>query len=195
MNLTELKQKPIAELLDMAEAHMRKLIAGVPDGTYSGTATILSQEYQTIYEPIRDASGRIYKAYAGSSNDRYNIWRMPDGKWRHDVVSTFNAHQKGYQEERPHPAAKKVLSLCQNDMIAVERNGGPREIMRVIKFTQNGQVALVQHNEAGKLAERNKSVNDSLQIINPTPSGLKAMKARQVRIDPLGRVFDPGPRD
>ena len=30
----------IAELLDMAEAHMRKLIAAVPDGTYSGTAIL-----------------------------------------------------------------------------------------------------------------------------------------------------------
>lgn len=144
---------------------------------------------------IRDASGRVYKGYTGSSNDRYNIWRMPDGSWRHDVVSTFNAHQKGYQEVRLHPAAKKILSLCQNDMIAVERKGGPREIMRVVKFTQNGQMTLVPHNEAGKLADRNKNQDDPLQIINPTPSGLKAMKARQVRIDPLGRVFDPGPRE
>ena len=33
-------QDCIAELLDMAEAHMRKLIAEVPDGTYSGTAVL-----------------------------------------------------------------------------------------------------------------------------------------------------------
>ncbi len=145
--------------------------------------------------PIRDASGRAYKAYSGFSNDRYNVWRMPDGSWRHDVVSTFNAHQRDYQEERPHPAAKKVLSLRQNDMIAVERKDGPREIMRVIKFTQNGQITLVPHNEAGKLADRNKSQTDPLQIISPTASGLRNMKARQVRIDPLGRVFDPGPRE
>ena len=95
------------------------------------------------------------------------------------MISTFNAHQKGYQENRPHPAAKKVLSLCQNDMIAVERKGGPREIMRVVKFTQNGQITLVQHHEAGRLADRNKSTDDPLQLISPTPSGLKAMKARQ----------------
>lgn len=33
-------QECIAELLDMAEAHMRHLIAAVPDGTYSGTAIL-----------------------------------------------------------------------------------------------------------------------------------------------------------
>ncbi|MBB5374416.1 caprolactamase subunit beta [Acidocella aromatica] len=35
-----LVQDCIAELLDMAEAHMRKLIAAVPDGTYTGTAIL-----------------------------------------------------------------------------------------------------------------------------------------------------------
>lgn len=33
-------QDCVAELLDMAEAHMRKLISEVPDGTYSGTAIL-----------------------------------------------------------------------------------------------------------------------------------------------------------
>ncbi len=36
----QMVQDCIAELLDMAELHMRKLIAAVPDGTYSGTAVL-----------------------------------------------------------------------------------------------------------------------------------------------------------
>jgi N-methylhydantoinase B len=36
----ETVQECIAELLDMAEAHMRKLIEAVPDGTYNGTAIL-----------------------------------------------------------------------------------------------------------------------------------------------------------
>ena len=36
----ETVQDCIAELLDMAEAHMRKLISEVPDGTYTGTAIL-----------------------------------------------------------------------------------------------------------------------------------------------------------
>ncbi len=36
----EVVQDCIAELLNMAEQHMRRLISGVPDGTYSGTAIL-----------------------------------------------------------------------------------------------------------------------------------------------------------
>lgn len=144
---------------------------------------------------IRDKNGRPYKGYAGSSNDRYNVWHLPDGKWEHRVIQTFDAHKPYFIEDRPHPAAKKIMCLRQNDLIAVERGGIPIEIMRVVKFTLNGQITLAPDNEGGKLADRHKNPNDRLQIINPTVSGLKKMKARQIRIDPLGRVFDPGPRD
>ena len=32
------------------------------------------------------------------------------------------------------------------------------------------------------------------RFFSPTAGGLKKLRARQVRIDPLGRIFDPGPR-
>ncbi|REF69742.1 type II CRISPR RNA-guided endonuclease Cas9 [Paracoccus versutus] len=147
--------------------------------------------------PIHDREGKPYKSYAGASNDRYNVWRMPDASWRHDVVSTFNAHRSDYRDLRPHPAAKKVLSLRQNDMIAVERNGGLREIMRVVKFNQAGRLTLCPPNEGGKLQNRDAAPNDAdpFKYTYLSPSSLKNAKARQVRIDPLGRVFDPGPRE
>ncbi|MCM8730903.1 type II CRISPR RNA-guided endonuclease Cas9 [Hephaestia sp. GCM10023244] len=155
--------------------------------------------------PIRDATGRAYKGYQGDSNALYTVWRLPDGKWvthwtdadgiaRSGIVSTFDYHQKDYVEHRPHPAAKKVLMLRQNDLIAIERDGGPREIMRVQKYGQNGQVFLIAHNEAGKMAERDKNPDDPFKFYGPGASALQKMKARQVRIDPLGRIFDPGPR-
>jgi CRISPR-associated endonuclease Csn1 len=152
--------------------------------------------------PIKDRNGRIYKGYKGDSNYRYDVWELPDGKWvtswtdrngilRSSVVSMFDAHQPDRQT-RPHPAAKKVLSLYQGDTIAIERASGVREIMRVTQFWQNGQVRLVAHNEAGKLEERNKSPNDPYKNFSPTCGGLQKVKARQVRIDEIGRVLDPG---
>jgi CRISPR-associated endonuclease Csn1 len=145
--------------------------------------------------PIRDRDGNAYKAYKGGSNARYNVWSLPDGAWRAYVVQMFEAHQPGHQDARPHPAAKKILCLRQNDLVAVERDGGPREILRVVKFTQNGQMTLVGHTEAGALAERDKNPNDPFKLSSPTVAGLKKMKIRQVYVDPVGRVFDPGPRD
>ncbi len=147
--------------------------------------------------PIRDRSGRAYKAYKGDANARFDVWRLPNGKWTADIVSMFDAHQRDQRDRRPHPAAKKVLSLRQNDMLAIERDGGPPQIVRVVKFSTNGTIALAPHNEGGALKARDAASNDldPFKYILSSASGLKKLKARQVRIDPLGRVFDPGPRE
>lgn len=146
--------------------------------------------------PIRDKTGRAYKAYKGDSNARYDVWRLPNGKWTHDIVSMFDAHQPDQADRRPHPAAKKMMSLRQNDMLAIERDGGAPEIVRVVKFSTIGQITLAPANEAGALKARDavpKDV-DPFKYIYATGGSLKKLKARQVRIDPLGRIFDPGPR-
>jgi CRISPR-associated endonuclease Csn1 len=146
--------------------------------------------------PVKDKNGRAYKAYKGDSNARFDVWRLPDGKWVSDIVSTFDAHQPDQAHRRPHPAAKKVLSLRQNDMIAIERDGGAREIVRVVKFSTKGSLQLAHSTEAGALKARDASAQDvdPFKYINSSAGGLKRLDARQVRIDPLGRIFDPGPR-
>ena len=154
--------------------------------------------------PVRDRHGQAYKGYKGDSNYRYDVWEMPDGKWvthwrdRDDVaqsgiVSMFDAHQPG-NEPRPHPAARKVLSLHQDDLLMLEPEGGERRLMRVVKFGQNGQITLAAPNEAGDLKRRDAAANDDdpFKYMAPTASGLKKARARQVGIDEIGRVSDPG---
>jgi CRISPR-associated endonuclease Csn1 len=162
------------------------------DGAFTGIRHVRVREVLNVI-PIRDASGRAYKAYKGSSNAVFEVWQMPDGKWKSVTVSTFDAHQAERADTRPHPAAKKVLSLKQNDLVAIERNGGPREIM-LVKQIWPTQVSLVGHLEAGKLDDRNKSPDDPFKFFSPAAGGLKKIKARQIRVDELGRIFDPGPR-
>lgn len=146
--------------------------------------------------PIKDKSGRVYKAYKGDSNARFDVWRMPDGKWVSDIVSMFDAHQPDQADRRPHPAAKKMLSLRQNDMLAIEREGEAIRMVRVVKFSSNGDMVLADANEAGSLKARDAADNDidPFRYVYAKASTLKKMKARQVRIDPLGRIFDPGLR-
>lgn len=154
--------------------------------------------------PIRDADGRAYKGYKGDSNYRYDVWEMPDGKWvtnwrdrdgvaRSSVISMFDAHQP-VEVPRPHPAARRVLSLHQDDIIAIEPAGGERRLMRVVKFGQNGQVTLAQPNEAGDLKRRDETSNDidPFKYLSPTAGGLKKARARKVGVDETGRVRDPG---
>ncbi|MFZ2997153.1 type II CRISPR RNA-guided endonuclease Cas9 [Sphingobium sp.] len=146
--------------------------------------------------PIRDQNGRIYKGYKGDSNYRYDVWEMKDGAWQAEVVSTFDAHQPGWASaiRAANPTARKVLSLHQNDLLAIERDGEERTLMRVVKFRQNGQVTLAPPQEAGDLKRRDAIAvdEDPFKYVAVMASSLKKAKARQVRIDEIGRVLDPG---
>ena len=148
----------------------------------------------TVIE-IRDRKGRPYKGYKGDSNYRYDVWEMPDGKWQAEVVSTFDAHRPGWMSKirGECPTARKVLSLHQHDLVAIDQPEG-RRLMRVVKFGQSGQITLVEPQEAGDLKRRDAIPNDQdpFKYMAPTASGLKKLQARQVRIDELGRVLDPG---
>ncbi len=148
----------------------------------------------TVIE-IRDRKGRPYKGYKGDSNYRYDVWEMPDGRWQAEVVSTFDAHQAGWISKirTDCPTARKILSLHQHDLVAIDQAEG-RRLMRVVKFGQNGQITLVEPQEAGDLKRRDATPNDQdpFKYMAPTAGGLKKLLARQVRIDELGRVQDPG---
>jgi CRISPR-associated endonuclease Csn1 len=164
------------------------------DGPYKGIRRVRLTEALNVI-PIHDKEGKVYKGYLGDANSRFNVWRMPDGKWVASVISTFETHQKGYVEPRPHPAAKKVLSLTQNDLVAIEKEPGVLKIWRVQKFGQNGQIFFIAHNEAGNMPQRDKDGRDPFKFWGPSAGALKKMKARQIRLDELGRIFDPGPRE
>jgi CRISPR-associated endonuclease Csn1 len=142
---------------------------------------------------IRNKQGRAYKGYKGDSNYRYDVWELKDGKWVAEVVSMFDAHQPGWSStiRRDNPTAKKMLRLHRDDMLAVERNGAA-ELVRVVKFSEK-QLALAAPHESGPLKARAADKDDPFNYLYPSPNTLKAWKARQVRIDELGRVLDPGP--
>jgi CRISPR-associated endonuclease Csn1 len=162
---------------------------------FRGIRRLRVQEPLTVIE-IRDKTGKPYKGYKGDSNYRYDVWEMPDGKWLPEVVSMFDAHRSDWISaiRKANPTARKVLKLHQDDLLAIERDGDAPKLMRVVKFGQNGQITLAEPQEAGDLKRRDAEGNekDPFKYSAPTAGGLKKVKARQVRIDELGRVLDPG---
>ncbi|MBD0413593.1 type II CRISPR RNA-guided endonuclease Cas9 [Oryzicola mucosus] len=154
-------------------------------------------ETETII-PIKDKDGKVYKGYLGGGNYRFDVWQLPDGRWDADVISMFEAHQPGYVSKirQDHHNPKKVMSLQIGDMVAYEHpESGERVIARVRKFDQrNKQIYLDPHNEGGRLDDRHKDEADPFRSFSKRPNALKAIKARQVRVDEIGRVWDPGPR-
>ena len=105
----------------------------------------------------------------------------------------FEAHQPGWTSriKAGCPTARKVLRLHKDDILAIE-TGGERRLMKVLQLWQNGQVTLVAPNEGGDLRARSRNADDPFEYTSPTAGGLKKLKARQVRVDEAGRVFDPG---
>ena len=144
---------------------------------------------------IRDSHGRPYKGYKGDSNYRYDVWELRDGKWVAEVVSMFDAHQPDWFSavRRDNPTARKMLRMHRDDMLAINRNG-ETELMRVVNFSEK-QLALAAPHEGGALKSRAADKDDPFNYLYPSSNALKGWNARQIRVDELGRVLDPGRRD
>jgi CRISPR-associated endonuclease Csn1 len=163
-------------------------------GPYQGLRHVRISERLNVI-PIADKRGILYKAFKGDANFRFDVWQVVDGTWRADVVSMFDAHQTDYQSaiKAGFPTARKVLRIYKDDLLAIEPDGG-REIVRVVKFSMNGSIQLAHHNEGGSLKARDAATDDYFKYINTSAGGLRRLRARKVRVDELGRIFDPGIR-
>lgn len=161
------------------------------DNPYFGVRRVRLEE--TLQEKARvevsDQEGRPYKAYKGDSNHCYEIWRLPDGKIKPQVVTTFEAHQSG-AEKKPHPAAKRLMRIFKRDMVTLERDG-ETIVGYVQKMKQNGSIFVAPHTEANADA-RDRDPKDDFKLIQLGAGSLVKAKARRVIVDEMGRLRDPG---
>lgn len=142
---------------------------------------------------ITHGAGRHKKGYLPGGNDRFDVWQLADGKWDAEVVTTFDAHRPDFvpRMRLENHNARKIMSLKKGDMVAYDDpDSGKRVIAIVRKFNQNKQIYLDPHNEAG-VDKREKE--KTYKPLRSQPNPLKKYRPRQVRIDEIGQVFDPGP--
>jgi CRISPR-associated endonuclease Csn1 len=153
--------------------------------------------------PIPSAPWKRVKLDA---NHRFEFWRLPGkdgkaGKVVTQVVPMFDAAADAEAKRlkrpvpalRPHPAARLLMRLHKDDLLAFGE-GDSRRVLRVVKFTE-GRVTLAPHNESGNLKARDADKGDAFRYINGSVASLSASKARKVWVDPAGRLHDPGPQD
>ena len=94
--------------------------------------------------PIKDESGKIYKAYKGDSNWGMEIYEYPKthkkaGTWDSVVISRFEANQPEFkpgESHKPHPAARLIMRLQRDDCIQID-DGDKKQIFRLQKFDKN----------------------------------------------------------
>lgn len=134
--------------------------------------------------PIKDKSGRIYKAFKPDGNYCYDIWANGD-KWEGKIVSRFEANTQGAKK------AKNVLMrLIVGDTVCREING-KKDYLRLVKMSL-GIIVFAPIHEAGALKARNSNPDDPFKYISMTPNTLKQNKIRIVHVDECGFVYDPG---
>jgi CRISPR-associated endonuclease Csn1 len=148
--------------------------------------------------------GQPYKRVKLDANHRVEVWRMPPekgkpGKVRIEAIPMLQAAADAVERQssgsaprsRPHPAAKLMMVLHKNDCVAVGV-GEARRIMRVVKF-RSGEITLADVHEGGALKARDADKSDPFRYLSASASRLVAEKARKVRIEPSGKIYDPGP--
>tara|TARA_R110002110_G_scaffold194517_16_gene403502 strand:+ start:11385 stop:14636 length:3252 start_codon:yes stop_codon:yes gene_type:complete len=153
----------------------------------------ICEELSVIF--IKDRkTGQPYKAYKPDGNEFNEVFELPNGRWVSVVVRRFDANQPDFDPAklRPHPAAKKMMRLHINDMVAFN-DGGKRRILRVVKMS--GQtITLADHFESGALKSRHSDKDDPFKYVEKSANVLKEMGLRKVGVDEIGRLADPGPR-
>lgn len=137
------------------------------------------------------------KFYKGDSNYCYEIFIAANGKWDGQIISSFMANQKRYQEfmrdikqfRRTAFCGKPlVMRLIADDCIQLTGPEGEK-LWRVQKLSE-GIITLCPPQEANVDA-RNRDKNDSFRYIYKSPSSLQQASAQPVRVDVLGRVSKP----
>ena len=193
--LDKLRDRPLAEALTLAtkgkdgkdyQTALRTF--ATRQGPYQGIRRVRIIEPVDVIE-VKDRNGVAYKGYKGDSNQCYEVWRLPDGSYKHVVISTFDAHRE--MDHRPHPAAKRLLRLHKNDMVRLEDSQFGSVTATVERFSSIGTVEMVPHNE-GNADQRYRKDRESVYI-RKNASSLIRSGARRVIIDEMGRMKDPGP--
>ena len=167
--------------------------------THSGghvVRRVRTTERQNAIQDIADRrTGIPYRTVKRDGNHRAELWRLPDGKPKLIIISTFAAAQqaeairlkRAVADQRPHPAAKLLMRLYKNDILSLANDAG-EALLRVVKM-RDGQISLAPHNEAGDLKKRDVAADDYFKYTNLSATSLLERKAKKVLVTPAGRVL------
>lgn len=156
----------------------------------TGIRRVICEERLAVI-PIHDRrTGKAYRYVKGDSNYCYEIFRKPNGRWDGEVISSFEANQKGFIESRllAQNGMSLVMRIHKDDVLAIDQEHRIR-YMRVAKFS-DGIIAMVELQEANVDA-RTRDKDSGLKYFFKSPSALKALNARIVGVNILGYVNDP----
>ena len=139
---------------------------------------------------VSHGDGAFEKGYALSDNHRVEIYALPDGTWRGEGVSVYDANRPGFEPSWPtqHPEARLVMRIHRGDSVEADLGSG-RCVYRICSLDHSAnRFRLALHVEAGSLGARHQDGDDPFRWEMKSYSVLKRAGARRVHVDPIGRV-------
>lgn len=139
--------------------------------------------------PFKDRAGKEYKAYKGSANYCYDIWKNEKDKWIGEVISTYDAYQLSREDPdwwvnmTGRQGQNLTMRIRKNDLLKIEHEG-KSIIVQVYKFSA-GKINMTEHFEANGPARISEK---SLQTIQKPPGSLQKSGAKRITVSPSGVV-------
>ena len=147
----------------------------------------------------RSIDGATY-GLKGDSNYCIEIYEDEKGKWRSEVITTYQAYSivresRGSVERLRHPTLTQsgrplIMRLMKNDKVRVI-DGGETVDLLVVKFSQQGTITMAPPHE-GNLRQRSDDPEDNFDYTRKSAGPLRDLCARQITVSPAGRISDPG---
>ena len=194
----------VADFLDLPEVEAVKkwedklaLLARTPVRIGSAKRKVLLRRVRIVVknQSITPIESAPYKGYTTDSIAFCDIWHEPKynkkgeatGKWGFvgRFISYADAKKYEYDDNtlnvkyKPHPAARKIMRLFKNDMVALTGDKGQEQLMRVAGYSAT----------ANKLDLRPHVESGGKQNFKAIPVLLEKMCMRKVHVTVDGRII------
>jgi len=103
----------------------------------TGVRRVICEKRLSVIPIMDRRNGQPYRYVKGDGNYCYEIFRKPDGRWDGEVISTFEANQKGFKESATHAqnGMPLVMRLHKDDVLAINDGDSMTKMVRVAYFT------------------------------------------------------------
>ena len=140
--------------------------------------------------------GRHEKRYSAGENAFVDVYETPDGRWRGEATTVFQANRPGHRPRwRAREDAVFVMRVRKGDLIALSDDGGRRIMVAHQLDAAANRFKLAAHNETGNLQRRHIEASDPFRWLMASYNTLRERGAERVRVNELGRVWRIPPEE
>jgi CRISPR-associated endonuclease Csn1 len=134
---------------------------------------------------VTHGDGRFSRLLIPGDVHSVTFWKMPNGSLTTTALTVWEANVKSPTLTKPHPAAKKIFSVCKGDILRTLHKGSEKTV-RVFSIRPS------EGNELLACCPVEASATSTDQVFIRF-NRLEITRTRLLHVSPIGEVRDPGP--